>query len=110
MPVDAVEIAELGDHLAGLVDDDDLVFLIGANPNVVVAVDHDPVRGVDAGAENRRRSGAAVVIHRDLNDLMKGGVGDEQDRALIIELDAVGAERRRQTGSRPEQRTRAPRR
>ena len=38
------------------VNDDDLVLLIGANPQVVVAVDRDAVRGVDAGDEDRRRA------------------------------------------------------
>src|SRR6266849_7523302 len=46
---DAVEIAKLRDHLAGLVEHDDVVFLIGADPEIVVVVDRNPVRRVDAG-------------------------------------------------------------
>src|SRR5579871_1284671 len=51
--VDAVEVAELGDHLRHdlaadrvfrlRIDDDDLVFLIGADPDVAVLVDGDAV-------------------------------------------------------------------
>src|SRR5580704_3761421 len=101
--VDAVEIAELGDHLCVWlrvwVDDYDLVFLIGANPDVAFTVDHNPVRGVDTGDEDRRRSGGAVGIHRNLDDLMESGVGHVQRLVVVAELDAVRAERRRKTRS-----------
>jgi hypothetical protein len=33
-------------------------------------------------------------LHRDLDDLMKQGVGDEQRRVLVVELNAIGFERR----------------
>src|SRR5690348_17079316 len=36
--VDPVEIAELGDRLAGRIDDDDFVRLIGDDPDVVAVV------------------------------------------------------------------------
>ena len=41
---------------------------------------------------------------------MKRGVGDEHNLAVIVELDAIRAERRRQTRSGAEQRITAPRR
>src|ERR1700730_17138503 len=68
------EIAKLGDHLADLVDDDDLVLLIGADPDIVVPVDHDAVRGVDPGDEDRWRTGgkhSPTRRNRDLDYLMK---------------------------------------
>jgi len=82
--IDAAEVAEL--------DDDDLGLLVGANPDVVAAIDPDPVRRVDAGDEDRCLPGGAIAVHRNLNDLMKRGVGHEQDRAVAIELDAVRPE------------------
>ena len=47
------------------------------------------VTGINA--PDLRRAGAAVGIDRDLDDLMKRGVGHEQDVAFVIELDAVVA-------------------
>jgi hypothetical protein len=44
---------------------------------------------------DRRRARGAVVVHRDLYDLVKRSVGDEQGLAVIAELDAICPERRR---------------
>ena len=89
--IDTLEVVELSNHLPGLVYNDDLVLLIGADPDIIVGVNHDPVRGVDAGDEDGRRAGGAIGIHRELDDLMIRGVGDEHDGALVVELDAVCA-------------------
>src|SRR4051794_3496576 len=43
VPIDAVEVTELGDDLAGLVDDHDLVGLVGRDPDVVVLVEDQAV-------------------------------------------------------------------
>jgi hypothetical protein len=106
--VDAPEVSELGDHFPGLVDDDDLVLLIGADPQVVIVVNRDPVRCIDAGDEDRRLAGGVVRVHRNLDDLMKRGVGDEHDRAGVVEFDTVRTEGRRETrsGSCPRSRPR----
>ena len=42
----SIKIAKLRDHLAGLVDNDDVVFLIGADPEIVLAIDCNPVGSV----------------------------------------------------------------
>src|SRR5450432_1801738 len=44
--VDAVEIAELRDRLAGRVDNDDLVGLISRDPEVVVRIYHEDIGSV----------------------------------------------------------------
>ena len=103
--VDAAEIAELGDHLAGLVDDVDFVLLIGADPDVALAVDRDAVGRIDAGDQDRGLARGAVGVHRNLDDLVKRGVGDVQDGVVVVELDAVGAERRGEPRARREQRS-----
>src|SRR5438067_13338250 len=46
--LEPVEVAELADHLSGGVDDDDLVALVGADPDVVRFVDDEAVGAVDA--------------------------------------------------------------
>ena len=88
-----VEIAKLSDNLAGLVDDDDLVRLVGRHPQIVVTVDHEPVRAVDAVDEDGWRAVRAAA-HRNLHDRVVAGVGDEQDGLRLVEAQAVGAERR----------------
>jgi hypothetical protein len=77
---------------------------LGANPNVVIAAHHNPVRGVDAGDEDRRRASATVVVYRNLDNMMKRGVGNEEVFSVVAELDAVYPERRGETGSGAEQR------
>src|SRR6185437_3780395 len=64
IPVDAVEIAELGERLAGGINDDDLVALIGADPDIALAVDSDAIGAVDAVGQHGRRAGGTVRIDR----------------------------------------------
>src|ERR1043166_2539994 len=60
--VHAGEIAELGDRLAGLVDDDDLVRLVGRGPDIVMRVDDDAIGAVDAVDEDAWRPRRAILI------------------------------------------------
>ena len=82
----AVEVAQLRDDLADLVDYDDLVFLVGADPNIVLVVDHDSIRRIYADNEDRGCSGTTVRVHGYLDNLMKRRIRHEQGRALFIEL------------------------
>ena len=106
--IDAVEITQLRDNCAGLIDDNDLIFLIGADPDVVLAVDRDPIRRVDAGNEDRGSSRTAIVVHGNLDDLMRCRICYKQYRVLTIELDTIRSKRRRQAASRTKQWTRTP--
>ena len=90
---ESVEIAKLSDDLAGLVDDDDLVRLVGRHPEIVVTVEHKPVRTVDAVDEDGRRAGRAAA-HWNLHDRVVTGVSDEQDVLSLVEAEAIRAERR----------------
>ena len=60
-----------------------------------MAVDRETVRTVDAVDGDRGLAGAAVGVDRDRDDLVVAGVVGEERRALVVELDAVGAEGRK---------------
>src|SRR2546423_8107827 len=77
VPLEAVEVAELGDDLPGVVDDDDLVALVGAHPEVVLLVDDEAVRSVDAVGEDGGETAGRSAVD-DLNDGVVAGVGDEE--------------------------------
>jgi hypothetical protein len=57
----AVKITALGDHLAGRVDHHYLVALVGDDPKIVVAVDRDPIGGVEAGCQDRRGTRQTIL-------------------------------------------------
>jgi hypothetical protein len=75
-----------------------------ANKITSAAIDYDPAWGVDAGDEDRCRAGGAIGVHRDLDDLIKRGVGDEQGRTGVVERHTVGPKGRRETGAGAQQR------
>src|SRR5262249_38712324 len=54
--LDAIEVTEFGDGLAGGIHDHDLISLIGCRPDVIAAVDCDTIAAVDAICEHHRRS------------------------------------------------------
>src|SRR5215469_15825815 len=89
--IDARKITELGERLAGLVDDDDFVRLIGSDPYVVIGVDSNAVGAVDAVGEDARGPRRAVS-EWNLNELVVAGIGDKHHASGIVELDTVGAE------------------
>src|SRR5712691_3812078 len=89
---DAVEVAQLRDRLARLVDDHDLVRLIRAHPDVVLLVDREPVGPIDAVGE--LDGGLDAAGGRDLEDGVVTGVRDEHRAPVLVEGDAVRAERR----------------
>lgn len=91
--IETVEIAELGDRLAGRINDDDLIGLVGRDPDIVVRIEHEAVGAVDAVDEHRGRSRAAGG-HRNLDDRVVAGIGDEQRVTGLVEAESVGAERR----------------
>ena len=92
----AVEIALFRHDPATRIDDNDLVTLIGRDPEVIVRVDREPVRAIEAGRERHTRTGAAICLHGNLHDRVVGGVQGEQGRSPVVELDPVRAERRAQ--------------
>ena len=51
LAIDAVEIAQLGDHPAGRIDDDDLVRLVRGDPQVVRCVDDEMARFIEPSDE-----------------------------------------------------------
>src|SRR5581483_3572771 len=73
----AVEVAELRDGLARLVGDDDLVGLVRTDPDVVVLIDHQAVRAIDAVREHAGGAGDAPGVG-DANHRVVSGVGDEK--------------------------------
>src|SRR5262249_41090639 len=73
---ESFEIAKLSDDLAGLVADDDLVRVVGRPPQIVVTVDNEPVRAVDAVDEDGRCARRAAA-HRNLHDRVVARIGDE---------------------------------
>ena len=73
----------------------DLVGLIARDPEVVVLVNDEAV-GSAAGAvdEDLRRAGLERrAAHRYLHDRVLRGVGDEQRRLLVVERQAIRADR-----------------
>src|SRR5215510_8093057 len=91
VPGDAIEVAKLGDGLAGRVDDDDLVRLVRRHPDVVVLVDGEPISTVDAVHEDYRRPGASAA-HRNPDDLIVAGIRNKQSSSSLVELETIGAE------------------
>jgi len=73
----AVEVPELRNGFTSLVGDDDLVCLVRAHPDVIVFVDHQAVRAVNAVGEDARFAGDAPGIG-DANHGVVSGIGDEK--------------------------------
>jgi len=92
----AVEIALFRHDPATRIDDNDLVTLIGRDPQVVVRVHREPIGAIEAGRERHTRTGAAICLHGNLHDRVVSGVQGEQGRSPVVELDPVRAERRTQ--------------
>src|SRR4029077_7628737 len=96
--VDASEVAELGDHPTfRRLEHHDLVRLIAHDPEIVVLVNDNAIgsapRAVD---ENLGRAGLKWrAAHRDFNDRVLRGVGNEHRRLLVVERDAICADRGR---------------
>src|SRR5262249_55547980 len=72
---------------------DDLVSLIGRHPQIIVAVDNEPIGAIDAGGEYRRVAGSSVR-NVNLDDPVQRCIGHEHRGALVVELDSVCAEGR----------------
>src|SRR6201993_283414 len=96
--IDAAEVAQFGDDSALLrLEHHNLVGLIAGDPEIVVLVDNDPVWS-SAGAVNENLGLTSLerrAAHRNFDDRVLRGVGNEHRRLLVIERDAICADRGR---------------
>src|SRR5207245_11190961 len=89
--VDTAELAELGDNPAVLVQSDDLVGLVGADPQQATPlVEDDAVGAVEALGEDSDLSRP----HVERKHPVVAGIGDEKHGLARVERESVGAERR----------------
>src|SRR5271154_2893512 len=89
---DTAEVAQLGDGLSGGVDYDNLIALIGRDPEIVVVVDEQAIGPVDAVGKYRRRAGRCS---RDGNlyDGVVASIRDEHCVLVLVESEPVRAKR-----------------
>src|SRR4029077_6803661 len=80
----------------------------GADPEIVLAIDCNPIGSIDSGDKNRSRPRRAICVHWNLDELMGCGVRNEQNIAGIVKLNAICAEGRRETRARLQQRVITP--
>src|SRR5262249_1256793 len=91
--IDAIEVAQLGKNLSGGIDNDDLVLLVGRDPDVILTIDPYTIGAVDAVDQYLGLTGDGIVGlpvgNRDLYDLVIGGVCNQHCRSIDVELDPI---------------------
>src|SRR5215470_2804849 len=97
MIVNTFEVAELGNEFSSGTHHHDLITLIRCYPEIVVVINGDAIRAVDAVDEYARLARISVA-HRNLHDRVIPGIGNEHDVACMIELNSVGSEWRNARG------------